>query len=149
MPLSWAVAVAHLLGLGIGLGSVVARSRALRDTLDVNGLRRVFAADTWWGVAAAIWLLTGLWRAFGGLEKPSAYYLSHPLFHAKIGLFVLIVLLELAPMIALIKWRATVRRGQLPDTRKARAYATIGIVQAIFVIAVVACAVGLARNYAF
>ena len=149
MPLPWAVAVAHLLGLGIGLGSVFARSRALRDTLDAAGLRRVFAADTWWGVAAAIWLLTGLWRAFGGLEKPSAYYLFHPLFHAKIGLFVLIVLLELGPMRALINWRATVRRGQLPDTRKAGTYATIGIVQAVLVIVVVACAVGLARNYAF
>jgi putative membrane protein len=107
----------------------------------------VFAADAWWAVAALIWLGTGLWRAFGHLEKPTAYYLAQPLFHAKLTLFVLIVLLEIAPMLALIKWRAAVKTGTLPDTRKARTYARIGYLQAGLVIAIVACAVGLARNY--
>jgi hypothetical protein len=35
----------HLLGLGIGLGAVWARGRALRSRLDAGGLRSVFLAD--------------------------------------------------------------------------------------------------------
>ena len=49
-------ATLHLLGLGVGLGAVWARARALRGPLDAQGLGRVFYADSWWGVAAAIWI---------------------------------------------------------------------------------------------
>ncbi len=69
----WLFASVHLLALGIGLGAVWARARGLRGPLDVPGLRRVFAADTWWGIAAVLWIGTGLVRAFGELEKRSAW----------------------------------------------------------------------------
>jgi putative membrane protein len=38
-------------------------------------LNDVFTADSFWGIAALLWIVTGLWRAFGGLEKGSDYYL--------------------------------------------------------------------------
>src|SRR5919199_4942063 len=59
----------HLLALAIGLPGVFLRGRALKGPLDETGLRRLFAADTVWGVAAGLWIVTGLLRAFGGLEK--------------------------------------------------------------------------------
>src|SRR6185503_689121 len=102
MHLRWIVATVHLLALPLGLGSVWMRARALSRPLDAAGLKRVFAADTLWGVAAVIWLSTGLLRAFGGLEKGTMYYLANPFFHAKIGLFVLILVLELWPMVTLV-----------------------------------------------
>jgi putative membrane protein len=147
MLLPWTVAVAHLLALGIGLGAVWTRARTLRAPLGPEAIRRVLAADTWWGVAALLWIATGLWRAFGGLEKPAAYYLAHPLFHAKIGLFLLIFLMELGPMTTFIKWRSQIKRGETPDTRVAPTYATVSTVQAIIVIVIVVCGVGLARGY--
>jgi uncharacterized membrane protein len=58
------VAAFHLLALGIGLGAVWARGRALRGPLDATGLRRAFYADTWWGIAAGLWIATGVARAF-------------------------------------------------------------------------------------
>lgn len=75
MLIRWIVAALHLLALGVGLGAVWARGRALRGELDAQGLLRVFYADTLWGIAAGIWIATGLARAFTGLEKGSAYYL--------------------------------------------------------------------------
>ena len=82
MTTRWIVAALHLLALGIGLGAVWARARAFQGSLDTAGLRRSFAADTWWGIAAAIWIATGLARAFGGLEKGavSAYLGAVPVF---------------------------------------------------------------------
>jgi len=46
MTIRWLLAALHLLALGIGLGAVWARGRALQADLDVSGLRRVVYADT-------------------------------------------------------------------------------------------------------
>ena len=147
MTLRWTVAVLHLLALGIGLGAVWGRGQALRSALSRDDIRRVLVNDTWWGIAAALWLATGLWRAFGGLEKGTAYYLAHPLFHAKITLFLVVFGLEIAPMVAFIRWRRQLGRGEMLDTSKARTYATISTVELVLVVLIVACAVGLARGY--
>ena len=69
--LSAIVSSLHLLALGIGLPSVFLRGRALKGRLDREGLRRLFAADTVWGIAAALWLVTGLLRAFGEIGRAS------------------------------------------------------------------------------
>ena len=68
----WLAASFHLLALGIGLGAVWCRGRALRGPLDQPGLRRVFMADGAWGIAALLWLGTGLWRLLAGMEKTPA-----------------------------------------------------------------------------
>jgi putative membrane protein len=145
----WLFAAVHLLALGIGLGSIWGRARALTEPLDAPGMRRVFFADAWWGVAAVLWLGTGLPRAFGGLEKGTTYYLHNHLFHAKLGLFVLIFLLEIWPMITLVRWRVAGARGGTVDTSAAPALARISYVQAGLVGLIVLVATALARGYGF
>lgn len=147
MLLRWLIAALHLLALGGGLGAVWARGRALRGPLDAAGLGRVFHADIWWGAAAVVWLATGLLRAFGGLEKGTAYYLHNGLFHAKLGLFVVVLVLEIWPMVTLIKWRIRARRGEGIDTSPARAFAWISFAQAGLVVLMVLLATALARGY--
>ena len=147
MSLRWILAALHLLGLGIGLGAVFARARALRGELDRAGLRRTFQADTWWAVAAVVWIGTGLWRAFGGIEKGSAYYLQNHLFLTKMGLLALILLLEIRPIVTLIRWRASLARGEAPDTKSAGALGMTSLVQAALVVLMVFLAIGMARGY--
>ena len=147
MLIRWVLAASHLLALGIGLGAVWARGRALRNQLDETGLRRVFYADTWWGIAAMVWIGTGLARAFAGFEKGSAYYLHNHLFWAKLGLLVLILLLELSPMAALIRWRVQLSRGQQPDTHAAARLAGISFLQAVLVVLMTLAATAMARGY--
>lgn len=149
MTLRWLVAAAHLLALGIGLGAVWGRGRALRGAVvDTQAVRRALVADAWWGVAALLWLGTGLWRAFGGLERGTAYYLAQPVFHAKMGLFLLVVALEIRPMLVLLRWRRALARGTRLDTAPARAISRISALQAILVIAIVLAATALARGIA-
>src|SRR5688572_30355522 len=92
----------HLLALAIGLPSIYVRARALSGPLDSAGLGRLFAADTIWGLAALLWIGTGLMRAFGGLEKGTQFYVASPLFGLKMALLGAILLLELWPMLTLI-----------------------------------------------
>lgn len=136
----------HLLGLGIGLGAVWTRARTLRGPFDRPGLGRIFAADTWWGVAAGLWIVTGLIRAFGPFEKGSDYYVHNHLFMAKMGMLVAILFLEVGPMLTLIRWRILAGRGQPIDTRPAVVMSRVSHVQAMLVVLMVAAAAGMARG---
>jgi putative membrane protein len=147
MAIHWLLAALHLIALGIGLGAVWARAQALRSQLDATGLRRVFYADTWWGIAALLWITTGLIRAFGGFEKGSAYYLHNHWFWAKMALLVLILVLEVSPMITLIRWRVQLQRGHQPDTSVAARLSKISVVQAALVVLMILAATAMARGY--
>jgi putative membrane protein len=142
----WLFAALHLLGLGVGLGAVWARARALRAPLDPAGLRRVFYADRWWGVAAALWIGTGLVRVIGGLEKGMDYYLQNHVFWGKMALLLTILALEVAPMVTLIRWRIQLGRGQTPDTRLAGRFASVSYFQALLIILMVLAATAMARG---
>ena len=98
----WLLAAVHLLALGIGLGSVWARARLLgAPTLDTPTLRRALTADAWWGVAAILWVGSGLWRLLAGTEKTTAYYLENHAFWAKMALLAAILVLESGPIVTL------------------------------------------------
>jgi putative membrane protein len=140
------LAALHLLALGIGLGAVWVRGRALQSVLDRNGLRRVFLADGLWGAAAALWIGTGLWRLLGGLEKPTGYYLANHVFLTKMGLLLVILALEVSPMLTLVRWRRLVRLGQSLDTSSARRMGTISFIQAWLIVLMVLAATAMARG---
>ena len=101
----------HVLALGIGLGAVVGRGRAFER----GDLEAALWNDNWWGVSAVLFLITGLTRAFGGLEKGTEYYLASDAFWLKMSLFALIWALEAVPMITLIRWRVARAKGQPVD----------------------------------
>lgn len=143
----WLLASVHLLALGIGFGAVIARGLALRSRLDRQSLRWVFLADAVWGVAAFLWIATGLWRLLGGVEKSTAYYLGNHLFLTKMALFLLIFGLEVRPMTTLIAWRRRTGRGEIPDPTPAPSLARISFWQAGLVTLMVFLATAMARGY--
>ncbi len=145
------LAALHLIALGLGLGAVIARGTALRESPSNAALRRAFRSDTTWGFAALLWIVTGVWRLVTGIEKPTAYYVPNPVFHAKMGLFLLILLLELWPMITLMRWRRTFSAGEsaerLMTSGPGRRIATISHIEALVVVLMVFVAVALARGF--
>ena len=145
--LRWLLAALHLLALGIGLGAVWARGRALRAPLDAAGVQRVLYADTWWGVAALVWIATGILRAVGGFEKGAAYYFHNHFFLTKMALLVLILALEVWPMATFIKWRIRAARGETVDASRAQTFARVSFLEAALVVLMVLAAAALARGY--
>jgi putative membrane protein len=144
--LRWTIAAIHLLGLGLGLGAIWSRSRALKDPSEPRNIQRALFADTLWGIAALLWITTGLARAFAGLEKGSAYYLSNDAFWVKMALLALVLLLEVWPMVTLIRWRIQLGRGETIDTEPARRFAQISAVQTVLVVMMVFAATAMARG---
>jgi putative membrane protein len=144
--LRWTIAAIHLLGLGLGLGAIWSRSRALKDPSDPRNIQRALFADTLWGIAALLWITTGLARAFAGLEKGSAYYLSNDAFWVKMALLGLVLLLEVWPMVTLIRWRIQLARGEMINTEPARRFAQISAVQTVLIVMMVFAATAMARG---
>lgn len=140
----------HLIALGIGLGAVIARGTSLRDLPDPRALRRAFVFDAMWGIAALLWLATGLWRLFGETEKSIGYYMTNHAFFAKMGFFVVVLALEIWPMLTLIRWRMAIGRGADPgtiaDPATGRRIAMISHIQALIVMLIVFAAVAMARG---
>jgi putative membrane protein len=132
----------HVLALGIGLGAVFARGRGFK----ARNLQAVFYADNWWGIAGLLWISTGLMRAFGGLEKGTAYYLHHPFFHAKLGLYLIATCLEMWPMITLIRWRIQERKGEFINTDPMGTFYWINFVEVVIVATIPFFAALMARG---
>ena len=108
----------HVLALAIGFGAVFARGRRLRDLRrqpsDAGVLARLLQADNAWGAAALLWIVTGLLRVFGRLEKTPEFYLRNGFFWVKMALFALVLVLEIYPMVTFMKWRIRKSRGTNP-----------------------------------
>jgi len=147
--LSAVVSSLHVLALAIGLPSVWWRGRALKGRLDTEGLRQLFVADSLWGIAALLWIVTGLLRAFGGLEKGTEFYLHSPFFWVKMALFACVLMLEIWPMLTFIRWRGQLRRGQAPDTSRARTFYVLNHVEMGIVVVMVFVASLMARGIAY
>lgn len=108
----------HLLALPVGFAAVLLRGIRLgelrRSPGDAAARAALFRADGAWGGAAALWLATGLTRALGGVEKAPDFYLRNGFFWVKMGLFLLVVALEVVPMVTFLRWRrARERAGEL------------------------------------
>ncbi|MBF4554764.1 MAG: DUF2214 family protein [Pseudomonadales bacterium] len=143
----WFLAAIHLLAFGLGFWAVLSRGTAFRRlSAGMGEARSVLHADNLWGICAIVLLVTGGIRAFGGYEKGTDYYLHQPLFHLKMTLFVVILLLEVAPMVTLIKWRIALARGRAIDDRRAKLFARISHVEAMLVLLMVVAATGMARG---
>ena len=94
-----------------------------------------------------LWLGTGLARLFAQTEKALDYYLTNPLFHIKMGLFLLLLSLEVWPMITLIRWRRAMGRNQTATLAPARLLSRISMIEAVLVIIIVFVAAAMARGY--
>jgi putative membrane protein len=149
MGARWLLAAFHLLGLVLGFLGIVNRTAALRAPIDADGVRRVFRADSVWGISALILVSTGLMRAFSGFEKGTRYYLGNTMFWNKMALLATILLLELWPMVVLIRWRIAAARGGPVDTGRSRVLRRISMVQTVLLVLMVFAATAMARGIGF
>jgi putative membrane protein len=150
MLLRITLAALHLVALGLGLYAVISRGTALREAPNASSIARAFRADSVWGIAALLWIGTGLWRLFAETEKPIGYYMVSDAFYAKMGMLALILALEIWPMLTLIRWRVAIGRGapaeSLVERGAARRIAVISHIEALLVVGMVFAAATMARS---
>ena len=140
----------HVLALGVGLGSVFMRGRylrALRAGPEPRALQGLFASDSLWGIAALLWLATGLARAFGRVEKAPEFYLRNGFFWVKMAVFASVVALEIWPMVTFVRWRIARRQGRpLPQFNRLPRLVVVDDVETALVVVIPFVAAAMARG---
>ena len=91
---------AHFVGVMLLAAMVVAQNLLLSRALPRRELSRLLLLDRIYAVAGVVILVAGLllWLAVG---KAAAFYSANPLFHAKLGLFVVVAAISLFPAAAI------------------------------------------------
>jgi putative membrane protein len=142
------LAYAHLLAILTMVVFLTSEAALCRpEWLNAAMVERLAKVDMVYGLAAMTVLATGLARIFWG-AKGAGWYWSNPLLHLKIGLFVLIALLSIAPTLQFIRWRRALRAdGRLPDEAQVRRVRKLVMVQAHLIPLVPLAAVFLARGF--
>ena len=83
-------------------------------------VKRLARLDLIYGITAVVLLATGLARLYFGV-KGLSWYVSQPLFHVKMTLFVLMGLLSIKPTLTFRRWlKALNQTGALPGEAEVR-----------------------------
>jgi peptidoglycan LD-endopeptidase LytH len=135
------VASLHLFALGVGLGGLWSRARALHDAFlrsgDRRALSRAYAGNAWWSAAVLLWLTTGVWWLASGTENIEGLYSLDAAFLGKMALFAAVVGFEVWPTTKFVRWRLS-RKEPIPsDLRRVEA---ISYVQCALVVGIVVAA---------
>jgi putative membrane protein len=141
----------HILALDLGFASVYVRGLRFREMRKNRGDTEVCAAllraNNAWGIAAVLWIATGSARAFAGLEKTPDFYLRNGFFWVKMGLFLLVLVLEIQPMVTFIRWRiAKERAGELAASAPLDRLVALNDAEATLVLVVPFAAALMARG---
>jgi putative membrane protein len=122
----------------------------LRSGAGALDIERIARADAGFGILAGVVVATGALRAVWG-AKGWSFYAHNPVFHLKVGLFVLVGLLSIMPTRAFLRWRRA-RRGdaawQVPEAewRRARRWVMVELhLIALIPLAAVIMSRGLGR----
>ena len=84
--------------------TLVIENMAIKPLINSEDARNLARVDSYYGMSAGLVFLFGLtlWLWVG---KPAEFYSSNPLFHAKLGLFLVVALLSIYPTVFFIRNR--------------------------------------------
>jgi len=106
------LAYLHYISIFTMIVFLTAEAVVLRPGMTPEIRQRLARYDAVFGFAALAVLVTGLLRVFYG-AKGYAFYVHNPVFHLKVGLFILVGLLSIPPTLTILRWK---KQGKtLPD----------------------------------
>lgn len=96
----------HLLAVLVLAGTLIIENIAIGKEISREDLRNLLKVDAMYGLSAGLVAVMGitLWLWVG---KPSTFYSSNPVFHAKLALFVAVALISIYPTVFFMRQRKT------------------------------------------
>lgn len=148
MTLEAVLASAHLVAI-LALVTFMSSQAALCriEWMSDAVVERLVRLDVIYQITVVTVLASGLVRIFWGI-KGASWYLTQPMLHAKLTLFVVMLLLSIAPTLAFRRWRRAVRSsGSLPAAAEVRKTRRLIMVQSHILPVVAVIAVFWARGW--
>ncbi len=142
-----AFAMGHHLLVFTLLGILAFEIGAVSGDIGPRRIATLVKLDLWYGIIAAAVLAVGFARAIFA-AKGWSYYATNVFFWAKIGTFVAIALISIAPTLAFIRWRRAAASDsfQPPAGELARVRGLLWLEAALFAVLPL-CAAAMARGY--
>lgn len=103
----------HYLSIFLLFALLTLEHQLFKLPLDLPRARSLVRIDIAYGISAGLVLFTGAARVLW-YGKGVDYYLHNSVFHAKVGLFLLIGLISIVPTFVFLNWRNTLKAGQVP-----------------------------------
>jgi putative membrane protein len=120
-----------------------------REPVEARRARVLFRVDLGYFLSALAALATGLLRVFHGAKGP-AFYLSNPVFHAKLGAYILIAVLSVPVTLAFRRWNRALRGDEVSvPAREIRRVRALLLAQILLLALLPALAVLMARGVRF
>ncbi|WP_300652168.1 DUF2214 family protein [Pseudomonas sp.] len=104
----------HYLSIFLLFALLTLEHQLFKLPLDLSRACSLIRIDIAYGLSAGLVLASGAARLVW-YGKGLAYYLHNSLFHAKLGLFILIALLSVLPTWVFLNWRNDLQAGQVPQ----------------------------------
>lgn len=116
--------------------------------LDLRRARSLIITDIAYGICAGVVLFTGLARVLW-YGKGLDYYLGNSLFHAKVGLFILVGLISALPTFVFVNWRNSLKAGEVPQVSERQGRLVIMVIrlELLLLLCIPLLAVLMARGY--
>ena len=116
--------------------------------LDLRRARSLIITDVAYGICAGLVLFSGLARVLW-YGKGLDYYLGNSLFHAKVGLFILVGLISALPTFVFVNWRNSLKAGEIPlvSERQGRLVIMVIRLELLLLLCIPLLAVLMARGY--
>jgi putative membrane protein len=95
----------HFVSIFVIVATLVSEHLLLKPELSKKKIDRLSKIDGTYGLAVLSLLAAGLTLWLGGYGKPIEFYSENPIFHIKLGLFIVIGLLSIYPTVFFIKKR--------------------------------------------
>ncbi len=108
------VAYLHFLSIFALFALLSVEHVLFKTPLDLRRARSLVITDLAYGICAGLVLVTGIARVLW-YGKGWQYYLHNGVFHAKVGLFILVALLSILPTFVFLNWRHALKAGQVPE----------------------------------
>lgn len=142
------VAYLHFLSIFVLFALLSVEHIQFKLPLDLTRARSLMITDIAYGICASVVIVTGAARAIW-FTKGADYYLHNSLFHAKVGVFLLVALLSIVPTLTFIQMRSSLNNGQVPQISAARGKLVINCIRAELLLLLIMplLAVLMARGY--
>lgn len=137
--------ISAILALVVFISSEAALCRP--EWMNAKVVERLATVDRIYGIAALVVLATGLVRIYLG-TKGAAWYWSNWLLHLKLGAFIVVGLVSIAPTLRFLRWRKALRAtGALPAPEEVRKARKLVMLQAHIIPFIPLAAAFLARGF--
>jgi len=138
----------HFIGIMLLMGSLFAEYVLLRPGITKNQIKLLSVTDMIYWVSAAAILTTGLLRWFMVDPKGADYFNHQPLFHIKLTVFLVIIILSIIPTLKFLKWKKQARADDsfIPGDKEIKKQLTFVRIEMLLIAIIPLLAVMVALN---